>query len=112
MRKEKFSDRTDASYEVALFEYGLIRNPKTNKVIYCVNVVEDYGNIRFKPIIRTTHISLEDVQDCLAEMPDCFFSFIGSDRQTEVDKLDNEYLSYLISSADQYNGYFIDSVRH
>jgi hypothetical protein len=110
MRKEKFSDRTDASYTVSLYEYGLIRNPKTDKVLYCLNTVDDAGDIKVKPIIKTMQISFEEVKECLADMPDCFFDFIGSDRQTEVAKLTNEYLSHTIISADQYNGYFIEGL--
>lgn len=109
-RQEKFSDRMDASYQISLYEYGLIRNPKTDKVIYCLNVVDDVGCMKIKPIIKTMQISFEEVQECLADMPDCYFQFIGSDRQTEVAKLDNEYLTHIISSADQYNGYFIEGL--
>ena len=101
MTCNKFCDRIDISETISLFEYGLIRNPKTDKVIYCVN-----PNTNDKPIIKSTYISFVDVKEAIENQSEGYFDFIGSSKQAELNNLDNNYLTVHIMSIEQYNGYF------
>jgi hypothetical protein len=107
-----FTDKVDVTTTISLYEYGIIRNPKTDKCIICINTHEleaNWGQLdadSIKPIIRIDHISLEDVKEGLEEMKQGYFDFIGSTKKEELHALDNEYLSHHITSMNQYNGYF------
>ena len=107
MKTDKYSDRTDVNIRVSLYEYGLIRNPNTDKVIVCLNSGIEH-NKENKPIIRTSFISFDEVKEALEEASPGYFSFIGSDLMTEPNQLRNDYLSLTISSMNQYSGTFND----
>ena len=109
---ERFTDRIDASTKISLYEYNLIRNPKTDKVVYCTNCYEldtSWGDLMedsVKPIVKTTHINLDDVREALEDVDEGYFDFIGSSREEDLSDLDNNYLSHHIFSLNQWNGYF------
>jgi hypothetical protein len=102
--KAGFSDRTDVSAEVSLLEYGLMRNPTTNRVIYAMPA--DVSN---SPCFDWTIIDLDDVKEFLDEAPKGFYDFIGSNKAAELDGLHNNYLTNIISAANMYNGWFQQS---
>jgi len=60
--------------------------------------------------IELKHISIskEQVIDELTESESGFFSYIGSDRATELNNLDNNNLTPIIFSLNQYSGNFND----
>jgi len=112
VNRKNYSDRVDADFDTSLFEYGLVRNPKTNEVIFCINFfdVEEYG---FEwedgtpvPIYTSTFITWSDVWDALKEAEDGYFQFMGSDRETELESLNQKYLTRHIHTLNMYNGYF------
>lgn len=101
-----FVDMSDASAEISFMEYGMLRNPKTDKVIYCRP-----GNGEFNEIMLDwTIISIDDVKEYLEEdATDGFYSFIGSTKEKELAGLDNNYLSNLVQAINMYDGYFQQS---
>ena len=104
---DKFSDRTDVTRVIALFEYGLMRNPNTDKTIICLNHSSKEHTKENKPVIRVQHISFDDVKTALLDAEDGYYRFIGSSRLEELKELDNNWLSHHIHSLNQYSGHFI-----
>lgn len=100
LEKEGYTDRLDVSMEISLFEYGIIRNPKTDKVIYYIPEIKKYD---------WTTITLEEVKEVLETATNGFYSFIGSTKETELNQLDNNYLTNIIHSLNSYSGAFNDS---
>jgi len=104
---KNYTDRIDVNFDITLHEYGVIRNPKTDHTIFCLNPCDNYEmNEDFEYEYEKTFITLEDVREILEEIEDGYFSFIGSDKNTEIVNLDNDCLSHHIQSINQYNGYF------
>ena len=104
MFTDKYSDRVDATTVISLFEYGLIRNPDTDKVIFCINPSDNEHDRNNPPRITTTFITLDEVKDVLKEIDDRYFDFIGSTRLTELYNLDNNHLSHHIQSINMWDG--------
>ena len=107
----KFTDKMDVSTTISLFEYKIIRNPKTNKCVICTNIHElecSFGEVdnKVKPKIRVEYISFEEVKEVLEEVADGYFNFIGSTRKKELKNLDNDFLTYYIFSLHQWDGSF------
>ena len=105
------TDRVDANDKISLYEYGILRNPETNKTVFCINTHElnaDFGEIdrKVKPRIKISYISLDDVIEALEDVEEGYFSFIGSDRKTELEEISDEYLTIHILSLNMYNGWF------
>lgn len=94
-----YTDRVDISMDISLFEYGIIRNPETEKVIYYMPCIKEYDH---------TSVSIEEIRESLNEVGEDFFSFIGSDKETELKNLDNNHLSIMISHFNGYDGRFND----
>ena len=104
---EVFTDRMDASIKISLYEYQIIRNPKTDKCVICTNTHEmDLMDETIKPKVRVEYISFDDVHEALEEASEGYFNFIGSTKEKELESLNNNYLTMSIFSLDQYNGYF------
>ena len=100
-----FTDMSDASAEISFLEYGMLRNPRANQVIYCGPVDCLYAEIR----LDWSLIGIDDVKEYLENATDGFYSFIGSTKRKELDQLDNEFLSSLIQTINQYDGNFQQS---
>jgi len=105
LKEEDFTDRTDATFEIALYEYGLVRNPKTGETAFCINTTDDFKE-DYEYEIVTMEISAREIQEALEEISDGYFDFIGSDRKTELKNIDNEYLTHHIRAMNMYNGWF------
>jgi len=102
---DQYTDRMDVSIEISLFEYGIIRNPQTNEVLFYNGDSEPRDDQRIS--LDNHDISLADVRGYLIdESSQGFFSYIGSDLKKELDGLDNKYLAGSIHSINQYDGYF------
>lgn len=98
----EYTDRVDVSFEISLGDYGIVRNPKTDEVIYGSAANDEGGYGAFD----TTYISLEDVREVLEDIEDGFFDYIDSNRETELNNLDNNNLASIIYSINSYGDYF------
>ncbi len=101
------TDTMDVDFDISLNEYGIARNPDNGDTVFCLNPDDNY-EMNENPNYQYRHlnISLQDVKDALNDASDGFFDFIGSDLNTELDNLDNDFLSHMILSLNQYNGHF------
>jgi len=104
---DEYLDRPDASIEISLCEYGFLRNPSTDHCIFCANTMCEFTEDNKEMDIHTTYISFQDVLEALEEADRGYYSFIGSDKQTEVSYLSNSNLSNTITSMNCWNGKFI-----
>lgn len=105
-RHRGYTDRVDVTFDISLHEYGLIRNPKTTETIFCINPTNDFPDDDYEYEYTSNPISVEDVRDALQEAGDGYFSFVGSDLETELTNLSNEWLTTHIMSLNMYNGAF------
>ena len=96
-----YTDKVDTGTDISLFEYGIIRNPKTHDTIFGYS---DNGEIcnRFDSF----PVSLEDVIAALERAEYGFYSFIDQSKEEVLKGLSNEYLSDIIRSLNSYNGWF------
>jgi len=103
VNEKYYNDTVDMSFDISLYEYGIVRSAKTNKTIIGING-NDYGEyIDF----NWTYITLQDVKEVLKDIEDSFFSFTGIENKEEyINNLDNENLAHDIRSINQYNGWF------
>ena len=109
MFTDKYSDRTDVNTIISLFEQGAIRNPETDKTIFCINCSDNEHSIDNPPVIVSTFISIEDVHEVLCEIEDGYFSFVGQSKKEVLNNLSNRYLTGEIMSINMYNGAFLES---
>ena len=108
MKTDKFSDKMDVTTTISLYEYGLIRNPVTDKVIYCINPSSDEHTKDNPPIIKTTFITFDDVKETLEAMHESygFFNYVGICKDAYIEGLNPEHLTSDIMSINQYDGSF------
>jgi len=99
----KYTDRVDESVSISLHEYGGIRDPKTNKTVL---MVYKYNNPNKKAV--TIFISKEDVLEAIEEQDSGYFSYIDETYNEVIDNLNNDYLSFYITSLNDYNGWFVN----
>ncbi len=108
-----FSDMIDVTMTISLFEYGFIRNPKTDKTIICLNPSSEYHTKENKPIIKTMFISFDEVKEALIDAEKGFYNFIGiEDKEKYIENLDNDYLTGDIMSLDMYNGFISNQLLY
>ena len=102
-----FTDKVDVDGKISLYEYGIIRDPKTNKTVMCINT-GDYLWGGQKPEVKILNISQDDVLEQLYEMEEGFFSYIGQNRDDVIQDTFryDDNLSYLIMTMNVYNGCF------
>lgn len=102
------TDRLDADFDISLHEYGIVRNPITNDTVFCLNPTDDFPPDNYEYQYSNFDITPDDVIEALNEAEPGFFSFIGSDLKTELERIkqDDTVLSYVIYSLNQYNGHF------
>lgn len=110
IKPDEYTDRVDASFDIALLEYGFVRNPETNHVLISrprLNTPadsEEYSDYNFD----WTEISRDDVLEALEEMEPGFWSFIGQDNY-KAEEVTNDFLANWISSIDSYDGRFFET---
>lgn len=100
-----FTDTVDVDLDISLLEYGIARNPKTSETVFSRNTHKEPETIKDADLFCDI-ITLDDVKEALNDQEKGFFDFIGSDLKTELQFLDNSFLSHLIQSLNQYNGWF------
>lgn len=114
LKKAGFTDGTDVSPEIALFEYGMLRNPATDETIMASGDVQS-GEVAFTlddKKFDIVHISLDDVKVALEEAAEGFFKFIGSTKEEELKNLSKDYVSGTVHSLNMYNGYWDQSAEY
>ena len=104
--EKNYTDRVDCTLDISLHEYGLIRNPETTDTLFCLNTTDNYEMSDFEYKYMSDLISKDDVIDALMEVDKGYFSFIGSDLESELESLDNDNLTHTIMSLNQYSGVF------
>ena len=102
-----YDDRMDVSPEISLFEYGILRQSKTGKVLFWNKTLE-HEKIEKSGYVTVSNISLGDVIECLKGMDVDFFTFIGSTYDKEIKRFEEnpDMLSNIIYSINQWNGWF------
>jgi len=107
----RYTDTVDANSIISLYEYGILRNPVTGKCLRCLNASGGEHTKENKPVIRTQVITVDDVKECLEEISDGFFEFVGTPRKKYLAQLDEDYLASSIMAIDQWNSYFIQELE-
>jgi len=102
---DEYEDRIDVTIEISLIEYGIIRNPEDGECLFYKDNPEPDDDDRIQ--LYKYDVTIEDVQEYLEnDAEDGFFRFIGSDRNKEIENLDNENLAPIIHSINQWDGWF------
>ena len=107
-KEEDYTDRVDDNFDISLFEYGIVRNPKDNSVIFGEKPNGDTG--LYEDYSFAT-ISYEDVKKAIEEMKDDFFDFIDTPKEDLLKEIEPEHLAYYIMCMNQYNGKFHESIK-
>lgn len=102
INEKYYTDSIDVNKDISLYEYGILRNPKTNKTVIGLQT-DDAG---MYIIFAWNYISMDDIKNYLADAEEGFYNYIGSNKETEINRLDNENLSHIIHSINQYDGWF------
>lgn len=82
----QYTDRIDVNMEISLLEYGIIRNPTTNRVIFArpkndQSIESDnYNDYLYDYTDYTTDDLLSDITD----QDQGFFSYIGIDKRSYI----------------------------
>ncbi len=106
---DDYTDMVDATMEISLLEYGIIRNPETTECLFLNEMVDQYDMTDDDKaiVLKSCDVSISDVRDYLIdESSKGFFTFIGSSLEIELKRLDNNDLAHIIRSINQYDGYF------
>ena len=106
---DNYTDRVDVSIEISLLEYGMLRDPESTECLFCIPKSDNWEmeNDNDSVVLKSNDVSVDDIRDYLIdETSKGFFSFIGSDLQTELDRLDNNYLAHIIQSINLFDGWF------
>jgi len=96
-----YTDIMDVSPEESLYHNGIMRNPKTNRVIY---IRTNYATN--KTFYAWTTVTIEDIREYLENAQPYFYFYIGSDRDTELRCLNNNHLATIIETINSWDGEF------
>jgi hypothetical protein len=105
---DQYSDRVDVSIEISLCEYGILRNPETGETILCLNPTNDFPDDDYDMVFRTINVTKEEVLEDLDDAEQGFFAFIGSKRADAKKALQNDFLTGIVSSLNQWDGRYTD----
>jgi hypothetical protein len=101
------TDKVDVDEKISLYEYGVIRNPKTGKTVLCTNT-NDYLYEGAKPKVKVMYISLDDVFEKLNEVDIGFYSWIGSSKIQVMLSIAYNNLAIYINMLNNWNGSFYE----
>ena len=99
--EKRFDDRTDATLEISLLEYGILRDSKTGYTIFVhpkVEDSEDYNDYMYD----WSEIDVAQVIDIINDISEGFFSFVGIEKAEYLKMLDNNYLASVIQDIKSY----------
>ena len=102
-----YDDRVDASPEISLFEYHVIRNSKTGKTLFWHPTLEN-KKVEKSGYVSIAYISPEDVISAINSIDIDYFEFIGRNKSLVFKELSENahHLSNFIQSINQWNGWF------
>ena len=96
-----YQDRIDVNFNTSLYEYGIVRNKKTNRTIIGLEVDE----VGYYTMFMDTYITPDDLKQVLLLQEDGFFDYVGSTREEYVD-YNGDNLVHAIHSLNMYNGWY------
>lgn len=111
LEEEGFTDGLDASTEISLFDYGEIRRPSDNLVIYCRAWLgtDDWDKEEFR--FDWSEVTEEEVRDYVEhDAREGFFEFVSITRESYLRSILNDRLSDDIHIINQYDGYFSETL--
>lgn len=108
IHEEEFTDRVDANFDISLYDYGVVRNPKNNMTLIGRKPNDEGGYSDY----TVMYISFDDVKDVLEDMDDSFFRSIDEDKETVLKNLNNENLAQYIMDINFENGYWSDQAYY
>lgn len=99
-----FTDNNDATPGICLHDKGIMRNPETGVVIYCVPLNNQSAGD--DPVMAWTNVTVEEVIEDLEDIEYGFYDCIGSTvtKQIELVEKDPNYLTGIIEAMNAYNG--------
>ena len=59
---DDYTDRVDVTMEISLFEYGIIRNPKTNECIFSMYLTNEEPDDDKEIELKYVEVTLADVR--------------------------------------------------
>ncbi len=105
-----FTDGSDASPEISLWEYGGLGHPEANEYVNIVQHEDDEDTFT----LYYDAIDKDEVLDYLEGLDenDGFWDFIGQSKYEVIDSVrDTDLLSHIIESVNMYSGHFISDGR-
>ncbi len=101
-----FTDGLDASPEVSLFEYGILRNPKTTETLITYSLSQSL-EIFGEPKFAILHITKAEIIDQLLDVEDGFFDYIDTTRADAIREVENDsFGAHYINALNGYCGAF------
>lgn len=99
-----FTDTSDGTPGICLHDKGIMRNPETNIVIYCLPLQNQSTDK--DPVMAWTEVTREEVIEDLCEEGTAFFDFIGSTLEKELALIEKypDSLCGIIDTMNTYNG--------
>ena len=67
---EEYTDKVDVTFDISLHEYGIIRNPKTDETIFCLNPTDDFPPDGYEYEYRHATVTIEEVREAVRNMED------------------------------------------
>ncbi len=102
--KNGFIDIQDVDPAESFLDYGVMRNPYTNKVVICRPSI---GGDKY--VITYTSVNFEEMKEDMEYISEAFFDYCGVKREEALKDLGNSRLSYWISTVNKWNGsYTVD----
>ena len=109
LNEDEFTDRVDVSFDISLYDYGVVRNPQNDMTLIGTTPNDEGGYSDY----TVMYISLDDVKDVLENnVDDGFFSFIDANKEEYTNSLQNDNLATAIMDINHYNGYWSDQAYY
>ena len=109
INEDEFTDRVDADFDISLYDYGVVRNPKNDMTLIGRKPGDDGSYTDY----TVMYISFDDVKDVIENtMEDGFFDYIGETKEEVLSNLDNDTLAIYIQSINSYNGWWSDQTYY
>jgi len=100
-----FTDGVDASIDISLFEYGLLRKPDDGTTIFYGGDIYDADGPPDQFAFST--LTFDDVYETVRDdMEIGFFDMIGITKKELLGNLDNDSLALTIQDINSYNGWY------
>lgn len=112
--RKGYTDKEDVSTKISIFEYGIVRNPDTNDVLFAmptdrIELVEGWEEPEY--MFDWATIDIKDVGEALEDAPNDFYDYIDMTRKKVLESLNNKWLTTWIQGLNQYRGVFSETLR-